>query len=267
MTCELPELPVLAYVQPRDPDANPGNALEEIKGILEDSIVNQPRSLQKIIGPSEIGNPCDHCIAAKLAGWKKQEYGIPWASTIGTGGHLLFETFFNRYEAAHSGRRHRFLTEAPVMVGRIQGREIWGSTDLLDTVTGMTVDWKFVGEASLKKYRQGPSQQYRVQAHLYAKGWNDAGIPVKHVSIYFLPRTRSRMSEGFWWTEPYNPEIAWKALARVNRIAFNVELEGEVGDQYEYITSLPRAEGCWDCKKYADYKPKIDTYQGIDLNL
>lgn len=250
-----------------NPQADAGAALEEIRGIIEDSIINQPRTLQKVIGPSEIGNPCDHCLAARLAGWEKREYGIPWASTIGTGAHLLFETFFNRYEQQQGQRLHRFLTEAPVMVGHIGNTEIWGSTDLLDTVTGMTVDWKFVGEASLNKYRSGPSHQYKVQAHLYAKGWNDAGIPVRHVSIYFLPRTRSKMSDGFWWTEPYNPQVAINALNRANRINTNLEIETAIGDADEYVKQLPRADNCWDCKKYADYTPRVDTYKGVDLNL
>lgn len=260
-------MPALAYTQNINLTADPVAATGEITRIIQNAITNQPRSLQKTIGPSEIGNPCDHCLTARLVGWEKQEYGTPWASTIGTGAHLLFETFFNNYEQQQGGRERRFLTEAPVMVGQVGGQQIWGSTDLLDTRTGMTIDWKFVGEASLRKYRHGPSNQYRVQAHLYAKGWNDTGIPVKHVSIYFLPRTRSKMSDGFWWHEPYQPQIALDALNRVNQLYARLQHANRIGDADSFITGLPRADGCWDCRKYADYQPRIDTYQGVDLNL
>ena len=45
----------------------------EIRGIIEDHITNQPRSLQKEIGPSELGTDCLHCLAARLAGWEKRQ--------------------------------------------------------------------------------------------------------------------------------------------------------------------------------------------------
>ena len=57
--------------------ADPNEATREIQSIVAHQILHQPRSLQTRIGPSEIGNPCDHCLAARLAGWEKQEDGIP----------------------------------------------------------------------------------------------------------------------------------------------------------------------------------------------
>lgn len=250
--------------------AHPGDALEEIRGIIEDQIVSQPRSLQKRIGPSEIGTPCDHCLAAKLAGWPKQEKGIPWATTVGTGVHLLLEHFFNQYEQQRDDPRARFLTEAPVMVGKIAGQEIWGSTDLVDTQTGLTVDWKIVGQNSLTKYRNGPNQTYRTQAHLYAKGWNDAGLPINHVSIYFLPRAGMNMSDGYYWIEKYDPNLATEALRRANILAARIQAYGaNQGEERrdQFITSLPRDADCFDCRKYGDYKPRLAPYKGIDLNL
>ena len=50
---------------------------QEITRLIQQMIANQPRSLQRIIGPSEIGNPCDHCLAARLAGWDKHEVETP----------------------------------------------------------------------------------------------------------------------------------------------------------------------------------------------
>lgn len=237
-------------------------ALQEITGIIELQIKNQPRSLQKRIGPSEIGMDCTHCLAAKLAGWEKDDPGTPWASTIGTGAHMLMESFFDRFTQMHyrPERGARFLTEEKVAVGKLGATPITGSTDLLDVETGLTVDWKFVGERQLQKYRsQGPSDQYRVQAHLYAHGWNNSGVTVRHVSICFLPRTTNRFNDHFWWHEPYDPQIATSALDRLNAVwdALQVKVAAGTAARDEWISSLPRAENCWDCRKYPDYpKPK-----------
>lgn len=253
-------------------ERTPGDTTAELTGIIEDSILNQPRSLQRMIGPSEIGNECDHCLAARLAGWEKRENDYYWASTVGTGCHLLMEQFFDQYvrENTPRGAGKRFVTEETVKVGELAGKPITGSTDLLDLETGMTIDWKFVGEASLRKYRNGPSPTYRVQAHLYAHGWNQSGVRVDWVSIYFLPRTRPKMSDGFWWFEKYDPQIALNALARLENLYQRMRTAFEQGGfpaRDQWITNLPRAAGCWDCRKYPDHTPKTDDLHGITFDL
>lgn len=250
----------------------PETATVEIDQIIVNSITHQPRSLQKRIGPSEIGDECDHCLAAKLAGWTKHDPMVPWAATVGTGGHLLMETFFHRHNQEHTprGGAKRFVMEETIPVGYIGNTEITGSTDLLDLETGMTVDWKFVGKSSLDKYRrQGPSQKYRVQAHLYAHGWNRAGIPVQYVSICFLPRATNTWTQHFWWHEEYQPQIAEQALERANRIHTQLTALANVSAQArdQWITSLPRAQDCWDCKKYPDWQPPVETIGGITIDL
>ena len=55
---------------------DPWDALTtDIRTVIEDAITNHPRTLQKQIGPSEVGTPCDHCLAAKLAGWEETRDG------------------------------------------------------------------------------------------------------------------------------------------------------------------------------------------------
>lgn len=239
---------------------DPATALREARGVIEHAITNHPRSLQTTIGPSEIGTPCDHCLAAKLAGWEQvDERTVPWLPTVGTAVHAWIEEAFitseNDRNANHTTGR-RYLAEQSVMVGHIAGREIWGSTDLVDLTVGMTVDWKVVGASTLKKAKAGPSEVYRVQADLYAKGWNDAGVRIDHVAIAYLPRNSVSLADAIWWHAPHDRTRAEAALERANRLATNLTALASLGEAAvtAWISSLPRDPGCWDCSRYPDGK-------------
>lgn len=233
----------------------PEQRTTHITGLIEHAITHQPRSLQRTIGPSEIGNPCDHCLTARLAGWVKHETETPWLTVIGTAMHSWLENQFNQIEAATLDDTQHWITEGRVCVGSIDGQAIWGSTDLVDVEGRMTVDWKIVGDSSLQRYKAGPSETYRVQAHLYARGWNRRGIPIDTVSICFLPRNK-QMRHAYWWHEPYQPKIAEDALARAERLAVTARLlaEDSIERRDQWITRLPRAQNCWDCNRYDDMK-------------
>jgi hypothetical protein len=233
----------------------PSRALADAHAVIVDAILNHPRSLQTTIGPSELGNPCTHCLAARLAGWKRTDDGTPWLPTIGTAVHAWLEDVFTAHElATGTPSQHRYLTEAAVMVGHVGGQPIWGSTDLVDLYAGLTVDWKIVGAATLRKARTGPSDVYRAQAHLYAKGWNDAGYRVGHVSIAYLPRNSVSLDQAIWWTEPYDPDLAAATLARADRVATNLAALATLGTDAvtAWISDQPRDPHCYDCARYPD---------------
>lgn len=243
-------------------------ALQEARQLIEHSILNQPRSLQKRVGPSELGTPCEHCLAAKLAGWVKIETDVPWLPFIGTAVHAMLEDMFMEYEAVNNAVNttgKRYLTEFRSTVGTVDGQEITGSVDLVDLAAGMTVDWKIVGATTLREAKLGPSDVYRGQAHLYAKGLIAAGFDIRHVSIAYLPRNAISLADAVWWSEPYNPDLPEEILARANRIALNLRAMESISLQArdDYIKSLPRytaqyvpglkvGKECRDCKKYPD---------------
>lgn len=240
-----------------------GNLITEL---IEDSIRNAPRSLQKRIGPSELGTECQHCLAAKLAGWERIEPTVAWLPFIGTCVHEHYEHLFtvlNEQETKPDGRPV-FLTEQRVTVGQLDGEDITGSTDLYlpDQAgyanTGMTVDWKIVGKTTLEEVKRTgqPSQRYIVQAMLYARGWNLAGWPTSHVCIYFQPRNAVSLRAGHIWTAEYDEQIALKALEHAQSLLNNLHALEAVSTTVRdrWITSLPRAEHCWDCAKYTDYR-------------
>lgn len=243
-----------------------------ITELIEDSIRTAPRSLQKRIGPSELGTDCEHCLAAKLAGWNQITPTVAWLPFIGTCVHEHYERFFEAFARAEprtTTGRPAALTEQTVTVGQLDGINITGSTDLYlpDQLgyaeTGMTVDWKIVGKTTLNQVKRDrqPSQRYIVQAMLYAKGWNDAGYPTSHVCIYFQPRNAPSLREGYIWTAPYDPAVAQNALDHAQQVLNNLHaLEAvsiDVRDQW--ITSLPRAAHCWDCAKYKDFGQPTHT--------
>lgn len=253
----------------------PADALQSgVEHVILDQINNAPRSLQRTIGPSEIGMACDHCLAARLAGWDKADTGIPWAPTVGTGVHMLLEQFFTsnmlKRNSASAPDTLQYWTEHTVNVGAIGDQQIWGSTDLLDVKHGATIDWKLVSKTALNTYRrEGPSQQYRVQAHLYAKGWNDAGVPVETVSICFLPRMSNNFYDRHWWVEAYDPDLAQEALDRANNMWNNIQALTQVSVEArdQWITNLPRADNCWDCQKYGDHLPSPTSEHGVLMDI
>lgn len=251
---------VLATVHAPYAGVDPKQGLAEIRSVIEHSITHQPRSLQKRIGPSEIGTPCDHCLAAKLAGWEQTERGVAWLPTIGTAVHEHLEHVFTMRNVAlaDEGKRLRYLMEQKTMVGHIGGQQIWGSTDLVDLEAGMTVDWKIVGANTLKQAKAGPSPVYRVQADLYAKGWNDQGVRIDHVAIAYLPRNASSLDQAIWWTAPHDRSRAEDALERANRLHANIAALESISNaaRDQWISTLPRASHCYDCARYPDAPPE-----------
>ena len=190
-------------------------------GVIKDGITRHPRSLQKRIGPSEIGRPCDRWILHKLNGDGEPDRGPAWKPAVGTAVHDQLERWF---DAANRGGgeldRTEWVTEWQVTVGQIGGQDIDGHSDLFHVPTGTVIDHKIIGPKQLAKYRlHGPSQQYRVQAHLYGRGFTaDGGWgPCRAVAIAFLPRD-GELSGTYFWSEPYDPHLAAEAMNRANRL-------------------------------------------------
>lgn len=252
-------------------------AAGQLRGVIEHAITHSPRSLQKRIGPSEIGTPCDHCLAAKLAGWQQTDDGIAWLPFVGTAVHAELERLITDHEINRNAMHTtgmRWLCEHRVTVGQIGGVPITGSTDLFDTVAGTTFDWKVVGPSTLKKAKHGPSPTYRVQAHLYGRGWVAAGHTVRTVAIWFLPRNDTRgIDAGHLWSEPYDEQVAIDALDRANRLHANLTALASISTEARdaWISQLPRDPDCWDCARYPDgheltapgHRPPADTLAGL----
>lgn len=180
---------------------------EEYIDTIVSGVKFHPRSQQKLIGPSEIGIPCDRALIHKLNQDEEPDRGPAWKPAVGTALHAQMEEWFEQFGDG------QWFIEKKVHVGNIGPDEIWGSTDLFHAA-GLVGDHKFVGSSRLKLYKsKGPGPQYRTQAHSYGRGWKLKGYKVHVVMIMFVPRDGELKDSYFWW-EPFDEQVAVEALAR-----------------------------------------------------
>lgn len=229
------------------------HAREAVMAAIRHKITHHPRSQQKRIGPSEIGNPCDRRLGYKLLGQPEVERGDAWKPTVGTAVHTWIEAALDdddtRLQNDHDWQLPdealSWLTEQRVTVGYLlDGTPITGSFDAYHRPSHTIIDHKIVGVASLRdKKANGPGRQYRTQAHLYGAGLVMAGTPVDHVAINFLPQN-GNLTDGWWWEEPFDMAIAAAAIVRLRTIETHLRTTGRVD-------GLPAVEAwCTFCPFY-----------------
>lgn len=219
---------------------NTEDLTREILSDINFSAANAGRSLQKAIGPSEVGTPCMRKLAYRMLEIEPVNKPDLWLATIGTAVHSwLADSYKAKNEALG---RQRYLIEERVSVTD----ELGGSVDVYDTELKLVMDWKIVGETSLKKYKKsGPGDQYRHQVHLYGKGFTNAGYEVKHVAIAFLPRGGSLRGLHLW-SEAFDVSVADAAITRLDAVRSVVNTVGD-----EAMRLLPGVESfCNFCAYY-----------------
>lgn len=219
----------------------------EIFSIVATAIDNQPRTLQRRIGPSELGVPCDRRIGYKLAGTPPvNQRGVAWKPFIGTAVHeqladIMCAAEIQRFRD-NPDASPRWHVEEKVASGLVlNGEDIDGSTDLYDGHSGGVFDWKITTRNRIREiYRpHGPGHQYETQAHEYGLGWQRRGFPVRFVAIIFLTRD-GEFTDRHVWSAPFDEQIALDAHARVQSISLALTALGadtalptlETGDAY-----------------------------------
>ncbi|WP_406531074.1 hypothetical protein, partial [Streptomyces sp. I8-5] len=178
-----------------------------------------------------------------------------WASFLGTMGHAGFSEMLEWADAG-SGRY------ASEMRLTFPSKHVpHGTTDAIDRTLMYVGDFKFMGQWSLDKLKtEGPSPTYRVQAHSYAFAASLRGETVKHVAIIGLPRDKSSLDDMYVWTEPYNPQIARDALARVDRIAADVDYKRDhLTEAHEIAETFPIDAS--DCRFCPFHKPNSSNLE------
>lgn len=208
---------------------HPDIVASEVFTAVGKAITDQPRSLQRRIGPSELGVPCDRRLAYKLGGVDEiNDRGVAWKPYVGTAVHEQVANVMAKIEVDRTdGLSQRWHVEERVSVGEINGVEITGSTDLYDAWNGGVWDHKFTTKNKIREtYKpHGPGEQYRVQAHTYGRGWLRAGYAVRTVGIIFWTRD-GEFADRYVWHEPFDEQVAIDALARADGIARAIEALG-----------------------------------------
>lgn len=243
----------------------PPSTITELRQVLINFEANRPRSMQKELGPSELGTPCQQQIARKLAGAPQRPITEPtWAPFQGTAVHASMEdvvAFWNKQEG-----RERWLAEDRLTVvgacpdadGNPYLPAVEGNGDAFDLDHHMVVDWKHVGTTALTKLRTAKrlgkpakeqiSQVYRVQAHLYGMGHANKGRRVDHVRLVLLARSW-KYDDSDEWTEPYDERIAQWAIERyydVVGMVHELDLTNHP-DQVALIPAAPSNDACGFC--------------------
>jgi hypothetical protein len=183
------------------------NLADRIKDVVNNRSVNAPRSQQKRIGLSEVGEICVRKTSYKLLDWEKTNPATdPWASISGTAIHSWLADAFEEFP-------DQYLVEHPVKVTE----ELGGTADLFDIERKMVIDHKCVGATSMRsRKKDGMTHQQRIQINLYGLGIEKefGQGAVEKVALAFYP-LGGRLDGLHTIVEPYNRQMALDAIQRL----------------------------------------------------
>lgn len=212
------------------------------------SVNNSARTIQRSVGPSEIGTPCTRQLAYKVAeSATARDFGDVWPSFLGTAAHRLIAEALELDEKRNPGT---WLIELPVQVTPT----LRGTMDAFHLPSRTVVDHKVLGDSTHREYStHGPSEEYRVQAHSYGLGMENAGYTVDRVALA-LYRRAGRLRDLVVWAEPYDRAIALKAVSRLNDVTMVVSALGN--DPVRICQSIPATPGdsCYFCPYKGDQR-------------
>lgn len=249
-----------------NPLAMHAELLDVIKGQAE----NAPRSLQRELGPSEVGDPCERKLGYKAHGIepatsRKGSGGTMWRATVGTAIHSWLENAF--------GNHRDYTTERKLVAGAWYdggaAHVLQGSCDLYHLPSNTVLDWKTTSQSKMKDYARGKIPEiYQIQIHLYGLGYKNAGHDVKRVGLVFLPRDDDlNLSTSVLHVEDFDPSIAEAALRRLEEIA----TRSKDGDFESLATASSYCSRCpWfvsGAKKPNEGRcPGVFASRGLDVN-
>lgn len=166
-----------------------------IEWLIDDT--TSARSLQKAIGPSEIGG-CRREVWHRLQRTTPTNQTWQWQAFQGTAIHAALQKRLVTRDVMG-----RYLAEVTV---EFQG--LRGHVDVYDTVNREVIDYKTTVKSKMKDF---PTQKQWTQVHLYGYLLSNNGYDVDWVTLVCLPRDGH---EGLKVvaTQPYDEDVALKGL-------------------------------------------------------
>ncbi|HEY1705568.1 MAG TPA: hypothetical protein VGG75_38270 [Trebonia sp.] len=227
----------------------------ELKGIVTRYASQQPRSVQRHLGPSELGHACDRQVVAKMAGSKPTNHvADPWASIVGTAIHAYLADAFE-WDNAHNSYL-RWLTEARVTPDPGPD-EHPGTADLYDCHLRALVDHKGQGESTRAKLKaNGPPRHYFVQLLLYRRGYQNLGLPVERIAIASWPRTKSTLDDLYVWSHVPTPQDDQFIEDVLTQTQFRQQVAGLVHAGQLGIMDVPAQPEDTECFFCLLYRPQ-----------
>jgi hypothetical protein len=202
--------------------------------MLEDSQVRQlvidllrnpsQRDGQRLIGASEIGNPCSFCLANRLLNTKPNGSRNPYwlGGRLGTAMHAALEeeasnadTSTYQFSVLNGARLEQTIT-----LGEIQGYgTIRSKPDLVLVKEGHLLDYKSSTREKVKYYKlDGVPEQYIYQQQLYAWGLAQEGTPIEKISLVFVNRDGKTDDDIWVFSFDYNENQALHAWRRLEKM-------------------------------------------------
>lgn len=182
-----------------------GIAMNEdfIMSLLTDK--NSKRSMQKQVGPSEIGG-CSRKVWHRIHGTPKTNFDtLSMASTMGTAIHEWIEKKIKRDDPFEE----RYMREIEVSHDGLMGH-----ADVYDVVDREVVDWKTTTKKNLANF---PSQQQIWQVQVYGYLLTSNGYPVDTVKLVGIPRDGNETHVKVY-AEPYDEAVALEAIAWLRNV-------------------------------------------------
>lgn len=222
----------------------------ELRRVVTTHANNAPRNLQRHLGPSELGTPCDRQIVGKLIGAPATNHVVdPWPSVVGTAVHAwLAEAFAadNRRTGVLRWVPERRVTPHP---------DHPGTADLYDAVEQAVDDHKVLGPTTMAKVRSaaGPPLRYEIQLLLYGKGYRVLGLPVRRYALVAYPRTSATLDGLYVWEREARPdddallEEVFKLTDKRKAIANEIQ-SGRF--QLTDVPTAPDDDECYFCPFY-----------------
>lgn len=226
----------------------------ELRRVFHAHAAVAPRTLQRTLGPSELGVRCDRQVAGKMADLPVTNHvADPWPSIRGTALHSWAQVAFDA-ENERLGAT-RWLTErkvAPFVTAHGDGP---GTADLYDFWQFALIDWKFLGETSMAKVRSphGPPIHYQIQMILYAQGYRNLGYRVDRVVLAAMPATAASLDGMYLWDHPHSVADDQLIAEVIDRTAYrrtwaNAIIAGRAG--LMDVPHLPDDNDCYFCPWY-----------------
>ena len=225
------------------PDGNCPESIamkQRIVTMVRHAADNNPRNLQKAIGPSEIGHPCRRPGRDEgRRGDAEPQLGLadPMPSILGVAFHAWMEQNLDMRE---------WIPEKRVDV---DGRGLWGHSDAYHIPTRTVVDWKLLGLTMWRDWTGGyVNGTYKVQAHSYGRGFMRAGYPVERIAVAVFCRSKP-LQDLYVWSEPWDQTVADQALLRLEAIKTYVNGTGASDDNRAPLLAIDpvAGDGCYFC--------------------